>query len=1680
MKRYQLLLLVLLSTLLAQAQPYGNEWIDYNKEYFKVTVASDGIYRISFSDLQNAGFPMSTDPGRLQMFYRGEEIAIYVEGEGDRVFNTTDFIEFYGKRNDGTLDAGLYDPEIAQPHAFYNIFSDSSSYFLTFLLTPGEVKRMTSFSENNVNGLAPEESHFEDILDLKIDVYSQGQGFGTNEFIKLTQFDFGEGWTSRAIQENESQEFTLDDITAAVQSTGLPQLDLLLVGRDNLVHVAEVFVGSNQVSQRSLGTVEFTGFNTQSFVSSLQWSDIDLATGTLQVRVAALGFSGSNDLLSTSYLRLRFPQEFDADGAIKTFYLNTNVGNKSFLECANVLPNSGFYDISDPQNPIRLGYNLTGSDADLIVDNTNISRTIFLNNGGGFSSPDIRKTSFRLIDPPSHNYIIISHKMLMQPTATVTNPVEAYGGYRASVDGGGYDTLIVDMDQLYNQFSFGEINPIAIYNFMEFMVENGDPEYLFLIGKGLSPEWNFHRNTDGFISVTKSEIGETFQIRDLVPPAGSPASDMAFTAGLGQTQFEPEVPVGRLPAKSSSEVLSYLNKVIEMESTPFDDLNRKKLLHLSGGLRESELPRFRSYVDGFADVATADFLGGQVTTIGKQLSSPVELINVADEVNEGLAQITFYGHSAPDVTDIDIGFVSDPIQGYNNPGKYPAILVNGCNSGEFFQPNVLFGEDWILAENKGAIHFIAHTFFGFENTLREYSNIFYEFGYGDSTFINESIGEVQKEVARIYIERNGASPANITQAQQMLLLGDPAGRLFGAGKPDYSIRDEDIFLESFNDDPVSAEADSFLIKTIVRNFGITSSDSLHISITRTLNSGSNLRYDSIFGNVRFLDTLSLVIRRSVEDAFGNNRFQVTLDDLNSIDELNELNNIGNLDFFIPTSGTRNLFPLDFAIVNRPQVKLVAQSADVFEEEREFIFELDSVSTFNSAFRRIQTVRAKVLAEWETEIPDMDSIVYFWRSRFSQPEPGENSDWVTSSFVFINNGPSGWSQSIFDQINQNELTGLVENPANKSFEFSRSTLDLSVLTLGSENELLPIGGDPNSSDSLLNVSIVLNNIEYIIDNGFPCRNNSVNLVAFDRNSTAPYIGIFESIGNPRSCGRIPQVINNFRPAELDGLSGIEGYIDNVSAGDTILLFTIGDASFSGWSSAVKADLEELGIDQALFNDLVDGEPIIILGKKGSVPGTAIVIRTQESPLTEQSLELITSITGVNPSGSIDTDLIGPASSWSQLTKLSSLTAQDMEMISVRGVSLEGIETVILSNLSQDVTDLTGINANTYPYLKLSFQVTDQLDLTAAQLNRWLVSFDPVAEGLIIPLSGEPATVQLQEGQIFSREFGFWNISEISFTDSIKVSKSLLNLDRRQSFNEDFRIVHPAPGDTSRFSITEPTNGKSGSNALTVFANPRILIENYYDNNVVNLLNAIEVNRDNINPVIDVVFDGEYILDGDIVSATPLISIKLRDENKILLQSDTLGMNIFLKNPGETSNFRRINFSSNEIQWFEANADENFTVEYRPERLGDGTYSLRIEANDASGNEAGAEPYIINFEVINESSITNFYPYPNPFSTNTRFVFTLTGSGVPDQIKIQIMTVSGKTVRVITQDELGPIRVGNNISEFAWDGKDEFGDQLANGVYLYRVDIRQNGESIDLRGTAGDKAFKNGIGKLYLLR
>jgi hypothetical protein len=264
------------------------------------------------------------------------------------------------------------------------------------------------------------------------------------------------------------------------------------------------------------------------------------------------------------------------------------------------------------------------------------------------------------------------------------------------------------------------------------------------------------------------------------------------------------------------------------------------------------------------------------------------------------------------------------------------------------------------------------------------------------------------------------------------------------------------------------------------------------------------------------------------------------------------------------------------------------------------------------------------------------------------------------------------------------------------------------------------------------------------------------------------------------------------------------------------------------------------------------------------------------------------------------------------------------------------------------------------------------------------------------------------------------------------------------------------------------------------------EQYLFNNF--LYKNFYVSGESRSPQLDVTFDNVHILDEDIVSSKPHIQIRLKSQSNYILLTDTSLLKVQVKYPD--GSLHSYNFSSDTLRFTPATSGSNntATVDFLPaftkqiDPNGD-VYELIVSGKDELGNQAGLTPYRVSFKTISKPMISNMLNYPNPFTTSTAFVFTITGSDVPQNIKIQIMTITGKVVREITKEELGPLHVGRNITEFKWNGTDMYGSRLANGVYLYHVVTNLNGKSLSKYTAAGDntdKFFNNGYGKMYLMK
>ena len=442
-------------------------------------------------------------------------------------------------------------------------------------------------------------------------------------------------------------------------------------------------------------------------------------------------------------------------------------------------------------------------------------------------------------------------------------------------------------------------------------------------------------------------------------------------------------------------------------------------------------------------------------------------------------------------------------------------------------------------------------------------------------------------------------------------------------------------------------------------------------------------------------------------------------------------------------------------------------------------------------------------------------------------------------------------------------------------------------------------------------------------------------------------------------------------------------------------------------------------------------------------------------------------------------------------LSSVESTDSTLIRLYGLDSLGQRSLLLSDESSNNTiALDTLNLESFSHLQIEYFAQDSIKRDPPQLEYWRVIDAPNAEVAVAPnlfFSAPKDTINELETSYV--ELAIKNIGDKDL-DSLQVNLTLTD-EQSQTTQLEKWIYNFTQKDTAHIQFDLSNLSQIGSTKGTIEINPtRSITEEHYFNNT--LFFDFYVDSDKTPPFLQVFFDGSPILNREIVSPQPTILIELEDDNSFALLEDTSLFEILLEYPdGREQN---IYLNAEDVLFSPSSQLENnrATIEFTPTLSEDGIYALYVNAKDNSGNPSGnlnqqSNPleqgyqYKIEFEVINKAALSNFLNYPNPFTDKTHFVYTLTGSEIPSYFQIQIMTVSGKLVKTIQQAELGPLKAGVNQTEYSWDGRDDFGDPLATGVYLYRVIAKKsNGESFDIHPSGADAYISNGIGKMVIIK
>jgi hypothetical protein len=1056
------------------------------------------------------------------------------------------------------------------------------------------------------------------------------------------------------------------------------------------------------------------GSHNQSYSSYYGDSVIDLSVQLLHsditpngTVVEINGLSGSNDKHAVSVVSVVYPRTFDFEGkSLFKFKLEAS-NNRKFLEIENFdggasgTQNVYLYDMT---NNLRVQCYWDGSIVRLELPPSSLEREMVLvNETSNNNIVEIHSSDFENYSFSRGDYIVITHPSLFTDSKG-NNPVMDYCIYRAST---GHLPIIVPVDRLYDQFAYGiQGHPIAIKNFVAYAKENWHtiaPKNVFLIGKG--------RVYKDVRNITVSD--------NLVPTFGSPPSDNLLLAPIGSDV--PLLPVGRLSATTGDQVTDYLNKIKRLESAAKDSLDfknqnwRKQMIHLGGGANEWENSILKNHLLNIEPVMENGFFGATVYSFFKEQDDHVSIPNsqkINDLINNGVSMVTFFGHGSTKGFD----FYLDAPERYKNKDRYPLVMALGCYNGTIFGSDKLISERFLFEEQAGAIGYI-----GFVDAVTISAAAYLSSAFYDN--INEDLygaemGTILQKTLEDYTSIPSYIFSDVLQmgGQYLVFHGDPALKLNYRETPEYYIDETTIRT---NPEVITQDVRNFKLEIDVYNLGKYIDSSFVIKVIRKHPSGLIDTCATIVSAPKDKKTVEFMFSVNGYEDFGLNSFNVIVDadgDINEepLDKAEENNLVENYHVNIGNPIVVPTYPKEYAIVNDSVLLLKAMTTNAFEKSYIWSIEIDTTINFNSPELVETTVQSNSnLVEWSPNIVLNGEQVYYWRVQAIDGNQ-KVSNWVNSSFLFKPNSTrGGWNQSHTYQYQKNNFEDLEVNPnKNTKFNFTPSLYEISAKTgyinYGIDNENLALFQNGSKVDK--------------------CRCPNEN-------------GIYVAVLDPETLDfwTLPGATTKYGAVNCDGANraassflfknasssiqnSFESFVmDTIPDGHMVIIYTLNNGYGERWSGLFTDYLKTQGaIKIDSFVNTTEERSYAIAYKKGNVghPYFSEEVGYNKS-------DAISAYTATNKDwheGKMTSSLIGPAQSWGKLewsvTHLEMLE-YDSVSIDVWGVNEYGEKQILYSKLKADSLDLTSVDVEKFPYLQLTLNNRDELNLTPAQLNFWRV-------------------------------------------------------------------------------------------------------------------------------------------------------------------------------------------------------------------------------------------------------------------------------------------------------------------------------------------------------------------------
>ncbi len=271
---------------------------------------------------------------------------------------------------------------------------------------------------------------------------------------------------------------------------------------------------------------------------------------------------------------------------------------------------------------------------------------------------------------------------------------------------------------------------------------------------------------------------------------------------------------------------------------------------------------------------------------------------------------------------------------------------------------------------------------------------------------------------------------------------------------------------------------------------------------------------------------------------------------------------------------------------------------------------------------------------------------------------------------------------------------------------------------------------------------------------------------------------------------------------------------------------------------------------------------------------------------------------------------------------------------------------------------------------------------------------------------------------------------------KIYKNILFKGKASVVNGDF---------TFSFIVPKDIDYQFGNGRVSFYADNSAGIDAHgYTSDVLIGGSADSFQADGIGPKLKLYMNDENFVFGGLTNANPILLVNLEDETGINTTGTGIGHDLTAVLDANTQNMVVLN------DYYESELDnyKRGSVKYPFSKLADGKHTLKVKAWDIHNNSS--EDYT-EFIVASDAklALTHVFNYPNPFTTHTQFMFEHNQPCEDLRVTVQIYTVSGRIVKNIVQDVHCN---GFRTDDVEWDGRDDYGDAIGKGVYVYKLSVR----------------------------